>query len=278
MAELLSMIRVAAATLMMVLILILSTLSFGSLAAQELQRAEDRGLELALEAKNKSRGWVDMQVQMTMLLRDAMGRETTRELRVTSKETVDDGDKNLYVFESPGDIRGSAFLSYSHIAKDDEQWLYLPALKRVKRIASASRAGAFMGSEFAYEDLSSFEVEKYRHRYLGDESCQGEGGICHIVEQIPIDNNSGYAKRQVWQDQEHSRIWKIDYYDQKGQLLKTLVSSDFSLYLGKYWRPKNVAMQNHQTGKSTSLVYHAYQFNTGIMDRDFHKSALQRAY
>jgi outer membrane lipoprotein-sorting protein len=275
-ADLLSVVRVAAATLMMVLILTLSTLNLGSVAAQEHQQAEGRGLELALQAKDKSRGWVDMQVQMTMLLRDAMGRETTRELRVTSKETVNDGDKNLYVFESPGDIRGSAFLSYSHITKDDEQWLYLPALKRVKRIASASRAGAFMGSEFAYEDLSSFEVEKYRHRYLGDESCQG--GVCHIVEQIPVDHNSGYAKRQVWQDQQHSRIWKIDYYDQKGQLLKTLVSSDFSLYLGKHWRPKKVAMQNHQTGKSTSLVYHAYRFNTGIMDRDFHKSALQRAY
>ncbi len=262
--------------LMIFSLLWVSILNFAPVAAQELQQNQDRGLELAIKAKNKSRGWVDMQVQMSMQLRDAVGRETTRELRVKSQETVGDGDKNLFVFESPMDIKGSAFLSYSHIDRDDEQWIYLPALKRVKRIASASRAGAFMGSEFAYEDLSSFEVAKYQYQYMRDESCQG--GICHVVEQIPIDKNSGYSKRLVWQDQAHSRIWKIDYYDEQNQLLKTLISSDFSLYLDKYWRPKIVHMQNHQTNKSTTLEYHHYQFDTGLSDRDFHKNVLKRAY
>lgn len=270
------MVRLTVGPLLWVLMLNFSVLNFFSVAAQEPQQAEYRGLELAFKAKGKNRGWVDMQAQMTMLLRDAMGRETIRQLRVKSKETAGDGDKNLFVFESPMDIRGSAFLSYSHIDRDDEQWLYLPALKRVKRIASASKAGAFMGSEFAYEDLSSFEVEKYRHRYLGDKSCQG--GVCHIIEQTPTDRNSGYSRRLVWQDQEHSRVWKIDYYDEQSQLFKTLVSGDFSRYLGKYWRPKTVNMQNYQTGKSTTLKYRSYQFDTGLSDRDFHKNALKRAY
>jgi len=131
-----------------------------------------------------------------------------------------------------------------------------------------------MGSEFAYEDLSSFEVDKYNYRYMSEEPCQG--GLCHIIEQRPVYKNSGYYRRVIWQDDSHSRIWKIDYYDHNNKLLKTLHCSHFAQYQEKYWRPGVLSMKNHQTGKGTTLVYEAYQFNTGLRDSDFHKNILQR--
>jgi hypothetical protein len=239
-----------------------------------LETPSERGLALATLAKQRDSGWVDVQVQVVMTLSDDKGRQRVRELLVKSMEIAADGDKSLFIFNAPKDIKGSALLSFSHASEADEQWLYLPALKRVKRIASGNRSAPFMGSEFAYEDMSSFEVDKYHYHYIGEEACKG--GLCHLLQQTPKYSDSGYYRRIVWQDQEHSRIWKIDFYDKNNQYLKTLHCSDFAQYLGKYWRPKKLIMVNHQSGKRTSLVYHGYQFNSGLRSADFHKSALSR--
>ena len=233
----------------------------------------NKGLLLAVEAKQRDVGWRDMRSDVVMTLSDNNGYQRVRKLLIKTMEIANDGDKSLFVFDEPKHIKGSALLSFSHIGESDEQWLYLPALKRVKRIASGNKSGSFMGSEFAYEDLSSFEVDKYSYRHIGEESC--DGGICHLVEQTPIYAQSGYHRRVVWQDDSQSRVWRIDYYDQNNELLKTLNNSNFKRYLGKYWRPMVLTMKNHQTGKITTLVHSEYEFNTGLRDTDFHKYALR---
>ena len=115
-----------------------------------------------------------------MLIENSVGELSRREMRQMSLEVPTDGDKNIMVFDRPRDLKGTAILTFTHKTTPDEQWLYLPALKRVKRISSADKSGPFMGSEFAYEDLSSQEVEKYVYRYLRDESLEGE--LCFVVE------------------------------------------------------------------------------------------------
>ena len=234
----------------------------------------NKGLLLAVESKQKDTGWVDMLSKVVMTLTDNSGHQRVRELVIKTMEIANDGDKSLFVFDAPRHIKGSALLSLSHISEPNEQWLYLPALKRVKRIASNNKSGTFMGSEFAYEDLSSFEIEKYKYRYIEEKKC--DGGICHLVEQTPVYEGSGYSRRIVWQDDSLSRIWKIIFYDHKNKILKTLHCSNFKQYLGKYWRPQVLTMENHQTGKVTTLVYSNYQFNLGLRDTDFHKNALGR--
>ncbi|WP_415892082.1 outer membrane lipoprotein-sorting protein [Neptuniibacter sp. PT8_73] len=239
------------------------------------ETAEEKGLRIAEEAKASDLGWTDMQAQMNMILRNKQGQESVREIRMKSLEVDNDGDKSLSVFDKPRDVKGTAFLSFSHPVGADDQWLYLPALKRVKRIASRNKSGPFMGSEFAYEDLSSFEVEKYTYKYLRDEAC--EGGTCYVVEQYPVDKNSGYTRRVVWLDQAEYRPWKIDFYDRKDSELKTLTYHEYKEYEGKHWRPDLMKMVNHQTGKSTDLTYGSYQFKTGLTDKDFNKNTLKRA-
>ena len=235
---------------------------------------DDKGLAIAQKMKSRDRGWGDSSAELVMFLRNRSGQESTREMRVNALEVTNDGDKSLMVFDTPNDVKGTAFLNYTHVNKPDDQWLYLPALKRVKRIASKNKSGPFMGSEFAYEDLSSFEVEKYRYRWLRDEEVSGQ--LCFVVETFPLDEFSGYSKQEVWIEQAEYRPLKIDFYDLKGALLKTLTYSDYNQYLDRYWRPGKQFVINHQNGKTTELLMRDYQFRTGLTEADFIENSLKR--
>ncbi|MBT8125907.1 MAG: outer membrane lipoprotein-sorting protein, partial [Gammaproteobacteria bacterium] len=155
------------------------------------------------------------------------------------------------------------------------QWLYLPALKRVKRINSKNKSGPFMGSEFAYEDIASQEVEKYTYKYLRDETLNGVD--CFVIERYPAYAHSGYTRQLAWINKAEYRPEKIVFYDRKNTLLKTLTYDNYQQYLDKFWRADDMFMENHQTGKSTKLTWSNYQFKTGLKGKDFNKNSLKRA-
>ena len=236
---------------------------------------EEKGLAIAKEAKARNVGWGDSEASMTMTLRNKAGRETIRKVRSKSLEVQDDGDKGLSIFDHPRDVKGTAFLSFTHIQGNDDQWLFLPALKRVKRISSSNKSGPWMGSEFANEDLTSFEIEKYTYKFLREDEIDGDKVF--VSELYPAYKNSGYTKSISWLDQDHYRVRKIEYFDKQGELLKVMTFSDFKQYLGKYWRAHKQVMNNVKTGKSTTIDWSEYQFNVGLTDKDFSKSSLKRA-
>ena len=236
---------------------------------------QEKGLEIAKEAKKRDTGWLDSSASMMMVLRNKQGQESIREMNIKSFELEFDGDKSQILFNKPRDVQGTAFLSYSHPVGADDQWLYLPALKRVKRISSRNKSGPFMGSEFAFEDLSSFEIEKYSYKYLGDEIINGQENF--KIEQYPVDKYSGYKRRIVWLDKTEYRVQKIDFYDRKDSLLKSLTFSNYLQYLNHYWRAEQMHMSNHQNGKSTELKWSDYEFKKGFKESDFNKNTLKRA-
>ncbi len=249
------------------------------LSAQPLlhaESAEEKGRAIAAESIARDSGWGDMMAEMQMILRNKQGEESLREIHMQSLEQENDGDKSLTVFDKPLDVKGTAFLSFSHAVGADDQWLYLPALKRVKRISSRNKSGPFMGSEFAYEDLSSFELEKYTYKYIKDETMNEQE--CFVVEQYPVDKNSGYTRRVVWIDKQEYRVQRAEFYDRKNSELKTLSYSGYKQYLNRYWRPDQMDMINHQTGKSTELRWMNYQFGNGLSEADFNKNSLKRAH
>lgn len=267
-----------------ILVLILSSqLTLANLDIKNTEDSVQRGMDISLKTKTVDQGWQDFTADMMMVLRNAQGQESIREVKMKSLEQLDDGDKSLTVFNKPKDVKGTAFLSYSHAIGADDQWLYLPSLKRVKRIASNNKSGPFMGSEFSFEDLSSFEIKKYTYSYLGEEKLSDEflqGAEVELdtykVEQVPTDKSSGYSKRIVWIDKDEYRIVKVEFYDRKKSLLKTLSYQDFRLYLGKHWRANTSKMVNHQSGKETELQWNNYDFQTGLAESDFSKNALKR--
>lgn len=237
---------------------------------------EVRGNEIATEWDKRDTGFGDSSANLQMILENRHGEKSTRFLKIKTLEVPDTdvGDKSLTVFSKPRDIKGTAFLSFAQILEPDDQWLYLPALKRVKKISSKNKSGPFVGSEFSYEDLSAQELKKYTYKWLKDEAC---GDLqCAVLEQTPAYENSGYTKMIVWYDLAEYRQQKIDYYDRKGALLKTLEFSEFKQYLNQYWRPHNMYMVNHQTGKKTRLVYSDYEFRTGLKDSDLTKRKLSK--
>lgn len=239
------------------------------------EKAREKGLNIAAEAERRDTGWGDSSAEMSMHLSNKHGNNSSRQLRLKTLEVDGDGDKSLTIFDQPRDVKGTAFLSFTHSLTADEQWLYLPALKRVKRISSSNKSGPFMGSEYAFEDLASFELDKYDYQYLRDETYDGMDSF--VVRNFPRYKKSGYKYRDVWIDKAEYRVLKTDFYDRKGSLLKTLKNEDYQQYLGKYWRPMKASMINHQNGKSTDLVWTNYEFNVGLKERDFNKNSLQRA-
>ena len=236
---------------------------------------EEKGLTIAVEDDRRDNGFVDYQAKMVMILKNRHGEESVRYLRTKNQEVEDDGDKSLVVFDRPRDVKGTALLNFTHKTGTDDQWLFLPALKRVKRISSANKSGSFMGSEFAYEDVTSQEVEKYTYKWIRDEAC--DAMECFVFERYPAYKNSGYTRQVVWLDKKEYRMLKIDFYDRKNALLKTQTFRKYNQYLGKYWYPDEMFMQNHQTGKSTLLQWSDYKFKNGFKNRDFNKNSLKRA-
>ena len=237
--------------------------------------AEEQGLAIAVEADKRDEGFGDSTADMTMELRNKQGDSSTRFIRIKTLEIIGDGDKSMSIFDKPADVKGTAFLTFSHAIKPDEQWLYLPALKRVKRINSKNKSGPFMGSEFAYEDIASQEVEKYTYKYLRDETLNGIDSF--VIERYPAYEHSGYTRTVAWINKAEYRPEKIVFYDRKNTLLKTLTYDGYQQYLDKFWRADQMNMENHQTGKSTTLAWKDYQFKTGLGDKNFNKNSLKRA-
>jgi len=258
------------------LVLILILLVFSAPLTAE--TAAEKGLRIAIAVDKRDSGWQDQTADLIMILRNRRGSESRREIRTKTLEIQGDGDKSLSLFNEPADVKGTAMLTFSHGLKPDDQWLYLPALKRVKRITSRNKSGPFMGSEFAYEDIGSQEVEKYRYQYLHEEAC-GSGWRCHVIERVPAYKYSGYSRQVARFDIKEYRPVKVEYYDRKVAHLKTLEWTGYKVYrlpAGNYWRADEMFMQNHQTGKSTTLKWSNYRFGTGLSDSDFNKSALAR--
>jgi outer membrane lipoprotein-sorting protein len=132
-----------------------------------------------------------------------------------------------------------------------------------------------MGSEFAYEDISSQEVEKYTYKYLKTEACGTEQ--CLVVERFPVYEHSGYTRHVAWIDTKEFRVMKVDYYDRKDALLKTLTNEGYALYLDRFWRASKMTMKNHQKGKYTEFHWNNYRFGRGLEDSDFTKAKLKQA-
>jgi len=242
------------------------------------ETTQEQGLKIIKEQERRDRGWRDTQSTLQMILISKNGKETVRDMRILALEVRGDGDKTLTIFDNPRDVKGTALLTYSHGLDPDDQWLFLPALKRVKRIASKNKSGPFMGSEFAFEDLTSFEIEKYTYNFLRDEPCPTNSKLtCFVVEAYPVDENSGYSRQILWIDDAEYRTQFVEFYDRKQSLLKTLTNAGYKKYKNKYWRPSESLMVNRQSKKSTLLKLDEMKFRTGLKDSDFTKNRLKRA-
>ncbi len=234
------------------------------------QSAEEKGLEIAKKTDAANEGFGDERSTSEMVLINAQGDKVVRKMNMVTMEKKGDGDRSLITFEWPADVKGTRMLTWSHKEGNDDQWLFLPAFNKIKRISSRNRSGSFMGSEFAYEDISSQEIEKFTYKWLRDEKVGGRD--CWVLERVPT-YKSGYSKQITWIDKGYNGAVKIDYYDRKGELLKTSTMSGYQKF-GTFWRVGTIEVVNHQTRKRSVLTISDRKLGAGVDESDFEKRNL----
>jgi len=230
-------------------------------------------IEIAQKSDKVTDGFESSIAQTEMILINASGQKSTREMEMKTLEG-ENGDKTISTFLTPADVKGTKTLTHEHVDRDDDQWLYLPALKRVKRIASSNKSGSFMGSEFSYEDIGNQNYNKFTYEDKVEE-VDLNGVKCYKGTRIPKDKNSGYTKEVSWISKDNFLLQQVEYYDRKSELLKTAVFSDYKEIDG-VWRVGKIEMKNHQNDKSTILIWKDEKVKVGLTDKEFNKRVLKQ--
>lgn len=240
-----------------------------SAAADE--AAEGRAIAARADAKN--RNFADETVNMTLVLINANGDSTVRRMKSITLERPASEDKSLIQFLEPPDVRGTGLLTFQNPKGDDRQWLYLPELRRVKSIASKNKSGAFMGSEFAYEDITGNTLEKFTYKKLGEEVLDGEA--CWLVEKVPAYPNSGYTKVKMWVAKSDDLVRRQEYTDRKSTLIKVQTFQGWKPY-GNSYRADAIVLDNVQTRKKSILRFSERKMGAGLKEDAFNERNLQR--
>jgi hypothetical protein len=230
------------------------------------------GLEIMTRADDRPDG-DDRTQSLTMTLINKSGRKRVREVKSYSKDFGKD-KKSVMVFQKPADVSGTAFLSweYDDPNREDDKWLYMPAMKKVRRISGASKNEYFMGSDFTYDDMGDRNVEEDTHTLLGEETVDGHD--CWKVESIPVDPEDMYTRKVIWVCKEADMSIKAEYYDKDG-LLKVYKALDFRMKDG-FWTLYKSEMDNVSRNHKTVMEIGSVNYNTGIKDNLFRVSTIQR--
>jgi len=257
-------------------------LAIGSVLYSGLTRADDLpdGLEIMQKVVDRDEGeWVTRKLRMEMTDR----RGTTRVRETDSYRRYYGKEKRTVIFyNSPANVKGTGFLTYDYpeADRDDDQWLYLPALRKVRRISASDRGDYFLGTDFSYEDIkkeNKIGLEDYTFKTLGQEDVDGH--ITYVVEAIPVDQKTakeiGYSRVLLHVDPE---IWisrKTEMWDVNGNPLKTLRSQEIQQIDG-IWSVHTIAAENHKTGHKTRFIFSDIDYRKEVKDKVFKTNTLKR--
>ncbi len=233
----------------------------------------DEAYDIAARAEKTQRNFGDETVESTMQLIAANGSVVTRKTKNFTLERAGSRDYQLFQFLEPADVRGTSLLTHQDPKGDDSQWLYLPELRRVKRISSTGKTGSFMGSEFTYEDIGGNTLEKFTYKKLPDESYRGKD--CHVLEKAPNYSNSGYTRIKMWVSKDNNLVLRQDFFDRKNSLLKIMIFEGHQKY-GNTWRSAKISVENLQTKKKSVLDFTSRKMKAGLSADLFTERNLQR--
>ena len=223
---------------------------------------------------------------LTMTMTDKRGKVRVRET-LAYRKYYGDEKRTILFYKKPTNVKGTSFLTYDYPVanKDDDQWLYLPALRKVRRISASDRGDYFLGTDFTYEDIKlegkldvedlNFATVKTEKLTTPDNQTLDTVVIRATAKTNEIAKELGYSHSQFWVDQANSVIVKQQFWDTKGKLLKTLVVSDISEVDGIITRHK-MDIENHKTGHFTNFVFHQVDYKAPVKDSLFSKRAMKQ--
>jgi outer membrane lipoprotein-sorting protein len=231
------------------------------------------GLQIIENVYNRETG-NDMQGDLTMSLINSRGDQRVRKIKQFIKD-FGNMEKKIMFFVAPADVRNTSFMSWSYdeAGKDDDQWIYLPALKKVKRISSDSKSDYFMGSDFTYDDLGDRHPTDDTHKILREETVDGEA--CYVVESISKDDEYIYSRTVSWIIKDKWIGLKKEFYDEDEELLKTLTVKKYDK-IKNYWTILSSKMHNVQKDHTTKMELANVKLDTGIPANKFTERMMKR--
>lgn len=210
-----------------------------------------------------------------MILTDQKGEQNERVIEQWSAEDNNGDNHSVMVFHSPASVKNTRFLTKENQGRDDDQWIFLPSLNRVRRIASGEGDSSFMGTEFTYQDLGSREYEDYTYQYLRSERAQGFD--CYVIEARPkpgVDSSYHHTISWITTDDSINTAVKMEIYESETDLLKVMTVEDLSEVNG-YWIPRSLTMENVQSNRSTTLVQQRLELDKPVNTRRFSQRFLE---
>jgi len=214
----------------------------------------------------------DSQMDILMTLINKNGNRREQNLAAYIKKGEDDSSKSMLFFLSPADVKGTSFLVWSEPGKDDQQWLYLPALKRIRQISASGKGESFMGTEFTFFDMGSHDIDDYTFTLLGEEDVNNEQ--CYTIEAIPK-KVEFYNKIVLWIRKGNFIPARADFYDTKGAYLKQGIFSDVQNIQGIN-TPTHIEMHNQLNKRSTTLDMTNIVYDKGLQDDIFTQRYMKR--
>ncbi len=231
-----------------------------------------------IEQEEKQNKGKDEFNEMSMKLVNDRGQERKRKVEYYRQTDADDNDKILMRFLEPADVKGVGLLTIEHSDRDDDQWLYLPALKKVRRISSADQTDNFMGTDFTYEDIRSEKYDEHEYKLVRSEVIDEKE--CYLIEALPATEKqkkeSGYSRREIWVRKDILLTVQIKFYDRKGELIKVETRKNIIEAAPNIYRPNFMEMKNLKTGHTTQLTFDRRRLNQGIPDRIFSERELKK--
>jgi outer membrane lipoprotein-sorting protein len=216
----------------------------------------------------------DSMADATFTLINKDGQQRVRKTFGTTK-LQQNGIDNMRMtrFLSPPDVKGTVSLLIEHADRDDDIWIYLPALKKVRRLVANDKKDSFMGTDFTYADVIGYKVSEWSYKLLKVEMVDGQA--CYVIEALPkseaVKSSNGYSKRVSWLRKDNLLAVKVDYWDEAGQLLKTSTFSDIQLVDQKRgkWQAMRLEASNVQTGHRTVIKFDNFKANQHVKDEFF---------
>ena len=212
---------------------------------------------------------------MTMTLVNKRGSKRERTMLSYSQDYGKDS-KSIMFFKAPADVQGTGFLTwnYDNPDKDDDRWLYLPAMKKTRRISgSSARKEYFLGSDFTYDDMGGRNIDEDEHTLMGEEQLGDRK--CWIVNSKPIEDDANYSETVSWIWKDALTAIKVEFYDRMGELQKTLTINDIRR-TDSYWTVYGMEMQNHQRNHQTLITISQMEYNISIPENHFTVASLER--
>lgn len=254
-------------SLRILLVLLVFIFSFSIFVSAE----ELTGREIMEKVYNRNTGQ-SRKANLEMSLINNRGDERIRELKQFQRD-FGNVEKKIMFFISPQDVRGTSFMNWTYEDnREDSQWIYLPALGKIKRISAENKSDNFMGSDFTYDDLGERNIKEDRHSLIKTEEIKGED--CYVIENIPKEKDYMYSKTITWVSKDKLIGLKKEFYDPKGNLLKVLTVKEYQVINGIVTITHS-EMENVQKNHKTILKLDEVNYNTKIPENRFTERSMK---